>query len=80
MSDVIKLRAKPTSVEAQSIINRDFQELNKQESLLPIKVTSFYRKKIEEEIAALGHTEGPLHRVAYPSREKNRSESARGSR
>jgi len=70
MSDVIQLRAKPTSVEAQSIINRDFQELSKQESLLPIKVTSFYRKKIEEEIAALGHTEGPLHRVAYPSREK----------
>jgi len=70
MSDVIKLRAKPTSVAAQSIINRDFQELSKQESLLPIKVTSFYRKKIEEEIAALGHTEGPLHRVAYPSQEK----------
>jgi len=70
MSDVIKLRAKPTSVAAQSIINRDFQELSKQESLLPIKVTSFYRKKIEEEIAALGHTEGPLHRVAYPSKEK----------
>ena len=70
MTDVIKLHARPTSVSAQSIINREFQELSKQESLLPIKVTGFYRRKIEEEVAALGHTEGPLHRVAYPSREK----------
>lgn len=70
MNDLIKLHTKPTSIADQSIINRDFQQLSKQESLLPIKVTGFFRKKIEEEIAALGHTEGPLHRVAYPSREK----------
>src|ERR1041384_2470244 len=70
MSDLIKLHARPTSATDQLIINRDFQELSKQELLLPIKVTKFYRKKIEEEIAVLGHTEGPLHRVAYPSREK----------
>ena len=57
MSDVVKLHAlrarpvhtTPTSAAEQSIINRDFDELSKQESLLPIKVTAFFRKKIEED-------------------------------
>lgn len=61
---------KRTTLTEQLQINKDFQNLSKQESLLPIKVTPFYRKKLDEEARVLGHTEGPLHRVAYPSREK----------
>jgi KamA family protein len=59
-----------TSHEAQIKINQEFQKLSEEKSLLPIKVTSFYRKKIEEEVGILGHTEGPLHRISYPSQEK----------
>lgn len=54
----------------QSSIDRRFQLLAEEEGLLPIKVTAFYRKKIEEEVAALGHHEGPLHRAVYPTKER----------
>lgn len=54
----------------QSSLNQAFQILAKEENLLPIKVTTFYRKKVEEEVAALGHHEGPLHRAVYPTQER----------
>lgn len=54
----------------QASLNREFQILAKKENLLPIKVTAFYRKKVEEEVAALGHHEGPLHRAVYPTQER----------
>ncbi len=54
----------------QQALNNEFQILAKQDGLLPIKVTSFYRSKIEEEVAALGHHEGPMHRSIYPTRER----------
>jgi KamA family protein len=70
MKNSLEIYVARTSKEEQSKVNQEFQQLSEQESLLPIKVTSFYRKKIEEEIAVLGHTEGPLHRISYPSKEK----------
>lgn len=54
----------------QSLLNQSFQSLAKEEHLLPIKVTPFYRKKVEEEVAELGHHEGPLHRAVYPTKER----------
>lgn len=51
-------------------MNQAFQLLAKEESLLPIKVTAFYRKKVEEEVSVLGHHEGPLHRAVYPTQER----------
>jgi KamA family protein len=36
--------------------------------VLPVKVTSRYRRLIDEEVEALGREEGPLYRVAYPVR------------
>lgn len=34
--------------------------------VLPIKVTPFYRRKVAEEVAVLGHTDGPLSRTSLP--------------
>jgi lysine 2,3-aminomutase len=59
-----------TTVEEQLAINSSFIDLAKQEALLPIKVSNFYQRKIDEEVAAIGSTDGPLHRVAYPSQER----------
>lgn len=56
--------------QEQTSVNQRFQLLAEQEGLLPIKVTAFYRKKIEEEVVALGHHEGPLHRAVYPTKER----------
>ena len=54
----------------QDSLNRAFQKLVQTERLLPIKTTQFYRRKVEEEITALGGCEGPLHRAVYPTKER----------
>ena len=36
------------------------------EPILPVKVTRHYRRLVEEEVAGLGRTGGPLHSVVYP--------------
>lgn len=59
-----------TTVQEQCSINQDFDAIRNNENLLPVKVTRFFKKKIDEELAALNHTEGPLHRIVYPSRDK----------
>lgn len=51
----------------QEEINTKYQALFKNNGLLPIKVTEFYQRKVAEEVSYLGHTEGPLHRIVYPS-------------
>lgn len=57
----------------KEIIERDFEnEYNtmvEKESLLPIKVTDFYRRKIEEEIEKIG-VGGPLYKSVIPTKEK----------
>jgi len=58
-----------TPVE-QPLLDARFAKLASAERLLPIKVTPFFRRKVAAEIAALGHTEGPLHRMVYPTRER----------
>lgn len=58
------------AIKQQAIINNKFQELSKIEQLLPIKVSPFYQKKIDAEVSTLHHTEGPLHRIGYPSKDK----------
>lgn len=35
--------------------------------LMPVKVSAFYRRKLDEEAGVLGHREGPLNRLMYPS-------------
>jgi lysine 2,3-aminomutase len=50
--------------------NAAYQQLAKAVGLLPIKVTPFYQKKVDEEVAVLGHCQGPLHNVVYPAPER----------
>ncbi|MBE1237731.1 radical SAM protein [Phaeovibrio sulfidiphilus] len=47
-----------------------YDRLCEQEGLLPVKVTPFYQRKVEQEVAALGHREGPLYRLVYPTPER----------
>jgi KamA family protein len=54
----------------QSELNRLFSSLAIEKHLLAVKVTPFFQQKINEEVAALAHHEGPLHRMAYPSQER----------
>lgn len=54
----------------QAGLNATYAKLARARGLLPVKVTPFYQKKIDEEFAALGHMGGPLARVVYPSEER----------
>jgi lysine 2,3-aminomutase len=54
----------------QRLVNKKFEIIADKEGLLPIKITAFYKKKIDEEVAALGGNLGPLHRVALPTAER----------
>jgi lysine 2,3-aminomutase len=49
---------------------KSFNEQAPERGLLPVKISPFYQKKVEEEIANLGHTGGPLCRCVIPTREK----------
>ncbi len=69
MSALIAGHGRTTPAE-QAVLDARFADLARRERLLPVKVTGFYRAKIEAEVAALGHTEGPLHRGAHPPRER----------
>lgn len=53
----------------QDKINETYNTIAMSEGLLPIKVTSFYKKKIKEENEVLGHL-GPLYRVSLPTKER----------
>lgn len=71
MSSVIAAHdASKTSPELQVQLNRIFDVVSNQENLLPIKVTKFFERKVQQEVEALGHTEGPLHRIVYPTKER----------
>lgn len=48
----------------------EYQFRAQREGLLPVKVTPFYQKKIDEEVRVLGGTHGPLYRAMYPVAEK----------
>jgi KamA family protein len=56
--------------EEQLSFNQQYNLLQKKQSLLPIKVTPFFEKKVLDEVLALGHTLGPLHRMVYPTEER----------
>ncbi len=58
------------TVEDQQSLNAAYAARVQRGGLLSVKVTPFYQKKIDEEVAALGHTHGPLHRAMYPSADK----------
>jgi lysine 2,3-aminomutase len=51
-------------------IQKEYRQRAARENLLPIKITPFYQKKIDEEAAALGSEGGPLTRGIYPVEEK----------
>lgn len=59
-----------TTPAEQADLDGRFADLARRERLLPIKITGFYGKKLDAEIAALGHAEGPLNRAARPPRER----------
>lgn len=54
----------------QAEINQKFKIIAIEEGLLPIKVTAFYKKKIDLEIATLCSHLGPLHRISFPTKER----------
>ena len=64
------MEKKKTTAGEQALINEDFKALSSEEGLLPIKVSKFYKSKVDEEVSVLGHTEGPLHRAVFPSKER----------
>lgn len=47
----------------------NYEDLVKKDSLLPIKVSNFYRKKIEEEVQTIGIC-GPLYKSVIPTKDK----------
>lgn len=59
-----------TSPAEQRRLDARYDALAAAERLLPIKVPAFFAAKVEAEVAALGHTEGPLHRMVRPPRER----------
>jgi len=59
-----------TSAAEQAGLDVAYAALAARDRLLPIKVPAFYQRKLDEELAALGHTEGPLHRMVRPTRER----------
>jgi lysine 2,3-aminomutase len=60
----------PAAPSDQSLLDARWNALAARERLLPVKVTAFYRAKIDAETAALGHAGGPLHRTAHPPAER----------
>lgn len=63
-------RPRPVRPAEQALLDARYQAMARDERLLPIKVTGFYQRKLDAEVAALGHTEGPLHRTARPTPER----------
>jgi len=47
-----------------------YKKLVKEKWLLPIQVSSFFQKKVDEEVMVLWHENGPLTRMVYPNNEK----------
>ena len=56
--------------EAQADRSRRYVELARARRFLPEKISPFYRRKLEEEFAALGSFEGPLARGALASEDR----------
>lgn len=48
----------------------DFNRQATARNLLPVNISPFYKKKVLDEIGALGNSEGPLARCVIPSTEK----------
>jgi KamA family protein len=51
---------------------QDFAALAKAQHLLPVQVTPHYQRLVDEELARLGTTDGPLFKIVYPTRERMR--------
>jgi lysine 2,3-aminomutase len=60
----------PSNIAKQSELNQRYAAFSAHERLLPVKVTRFFQKKIDEEVTTIGNNEGPLHRIAYPTQER----------
>jgi lysine 2,3-aminomutase len=69
MSALLAPTGRTTPAE-QPDLDTAYAALAARERLLPIKVPAFYQKKLDAEAAALGHSEGPLHRMVRPTRER----------
>jgi lysine 2,3-aminomutase len=69
MSALLAPSGRTTPAE-QPDLDAAYAALAARERLLPIKVPAFYQKKLEAEAAALGHSEGPLHSMVRPTRQR----------
>jgi lysine 2,3-aminomutase len=47
-----------------------YARLAAEQRLLPVKVTPFYKAKVDAEVAALGGNHGPLYRAVYPTADR----------
>lgn len=59
-----------TIPEATKKIIRGFDEIAKRDGLLPIKISDFYMKKVEEEVRVVGGGVGPLYRCVLPGTDR----------
>ncbi len=50
-------------------LESEYNKLVESESILPIKITDFYKKKVQEEISKIG-IGGPLYKSVIPTQEK----------
>lgn len=62
--------ASPRPLPGPPDLFAEYDDLARREGLLPVKVSGFYRQKVEEELAALGGLPGPLYRVVHPVAER----------
>ncbi|MEX0654843.1 MAG: radical SAM protein [Phycisphaeraceae bacterium] len=63
-------RTKPASPAHEPAVVQLNQLREQGVPLLPVKVPRHYRQLVEEEIATLGRTGGPLHSVVYPKADR----------
>ena len=61
-------RTKPDLIDTKLI--DQFNLVAAEQGLLPVKVTPYYRRLVEQEVAVIGRVEGPLYRAVYPTTEK----------
>lgn len=62
-------RAPWIQTDQEAEVHLAFDRLRRSHTLLPVKVTPFFQKKVEEEYRTIGGM-GPLYRMVYPTEER----------
>ncbi len=50
-------------------IIQKYQQIQSKYGLLPIKVSPYYQKKVDEEVAVIGE-KGPIYKIVYPTSQR----------